>query len=76
MAETTAPVRIDPDLCVAHNGCRECVNVCAPHALDIVGGLAQLTNPDACDLNGACFEVCPVGAVVLLSRPSDGGTGT
>ncbi len=70
MAEAGLPVRVDPGLCVAHNGCRECVNVCAPHALDIVGGLARLVDPDACDLNGACFEACPVGAIALAVRPA------
>lgn len=68
MAGAAPALRIDADLCVAHNGCRECVNVCGPHALDIVGGLARLTDPDACDLNGACFEACPVGAIVLPVR--------
>ena len=65
MAETAPHVRIDPDLCVARNGCRQCVNVCGPHALDIVSGFARLTDPDACDLNGACYDICPVGAVIM-----------
>lgn len=70
MAEAAPHVRIDTGLCLAHNGCRECVNVCAPHALDIVERMARLVDPDACDLNGACFEVCPVGAVILPVRPA------
>ena len=68
MAGAAPQVRIDPGLCVAKYGCRECVNACGPHALDIVGSLARLTDPDACDLNGACFVACPVGAVALPIR--------
>jgi len=73
MADPAAKIRIDPNLCVAHNGCRECFNYCAPHALDIIDGLARLVDPDACDLNGACYEVCPVGAVIMPVTPADAG---
>ncbi|MGC8781394.1 MAG: ATP-binding protein [Anaerolineae bacterium] len=53
---------IDLQLCT---GCGDCVAVCRPHALALVGGKATLVRPDLCQYEGGCEPICPVGAIQL-----------
>lgn len=53
---------IDVFLCT---GCGECLEVCRPQALALVGGRAVLVRPDLCEYDGGCEPVCPQGAIQL-----------
>ena len=62
---------IDPGVCVAHRGveCRSCSDPCEPRAIRMrarVGGAAipQLETGN-CNGCGACYALCPVGAISL-----------
>jgi ferredoxin len=51
---------LDPEKCI---GCGLCTVVC-PHAvLELVNGLARITDRDACMECGACAQNCPTEAV-------------
>ena len=54
--------RIDLERC---DGCSWCVLVCPTGALSLVEGKAALTQPDLCEYDGACEEVCPNDALAL-----------
>jgi len=66
MKETTvsAPIlpEIDYRLCT---GCGDCIRVCAPQALALVGNKAVIAAPDLCEYGGSCEPACPVGAIQL-----------
>ena len=44
-------------------GCGDCVAVCQPQALALVGGKAQMARPELCEYDGGCEPVCPAGAI-------------
>ncbi|MCX7670979.1 MAG: ferredoxin family protein [Anaerolineae bacterium] len=65
---------IDPRLCT---GCGDCIAVCRPRALALVGGKAVLARPDLCQYEGGCEPICPVGAIqlpflIVFHEPSSG----
>lgn len=47
------------------NGCGDCLLVCTPHALALVGGKAVLARPDLCEYDGGCEPACQAGAIQL-----------
>lgn len=53
---------VDPGLCT---GCGICIDVCPHQALELVDGVAKLTQPEKCDGSGECVEACPVQAISL-----------
>jgi len=53
---------VDTGLCT---GCGICIDVCPHQALEIVDGVAKLTDPEKCDGAGGCVEACPVQAISL-----------
>jgi electron transfer flavoprotein alpha subunit len=53
---------VDAGLCT---GCGICIDVCPHQALEIVDGVAKLTDPEKCDGAGVCVEACPVQAISL-----------
>ncbi len=72
-AYTGAP-KIDGSRCVAHDGCRACVNECPVAALGFSGGTVSYDKA-ACIACGICVTTCPRGAVVnpVATPPRDRG---
>ncbi|TAK33781.1 MAG: hypothetical protein EPO21_11915 [Chloroflexota bacterium] len=60
-------LKIEPELCIADTGCRECVISCPDSALRVVDGLPRVVRVASCDEDDACVEscteLCPTGAV-------------
>jgi ferredoxin len=54
--------QIDPARCT---GCELCVKMCPQEVLGLVGRVAEVVNPAACEYSATCQEVCPTGAVSL-----------
>jgi len=44
-------------------GCGDCIPVCAPGALRLVGERLEFVNPDSCDYCGECEAVCSQDAI-------------
>ncbi len=59
-----APIlpEINHQLCT---GCGDCIPVCKPHALALVGGKAVIARPDLCEYEGGCEPTCSAGAIEL-----------
>ena len=53
---------IDLHLC---DGCGICIEICPTKALGLVGGKAEIVNPQACHYDAACEDHCPKGAIGL-----------
>jgi NAD-dependent dihydropyrimidine dehydrogenase PreA subunit len=51
---------IDPENCT---GCVACVDVCEPQSLQMVDGIAVLTQPDTCVSDEHCIEACATDAI-------------
>lgn len=51
---------LETDECI---GCGICVDACEQEALEIVGGVVELSNEDACIGCGDCVEECPMGCI-------------
>lgn len=64
MSDVLLP-RIDLERC---DGCSWCVRVCPTGALGLVEGKAALTQPDLCEYDGVCEQVCPNDALALPYR--------
>ncbi len=58
---TGAP-RVDPEVCVAGQGCRVCAVNCPAEALTWSEGVINY-DPNACVACGVCVTACPTGAV-------------
>ena len=54
--------KIDATKCI---GCELCVKLCPNQALAMLGKIAIVANPKACDYVGACQEICPTEAISL-----------
>ena len=54
--------QIDTAKCI---GCELCVKLCPNQALAMMGNVAVVANPKACDYVGACQEICPTQAISL-----------
>lgn len=52
-------LHIDAELC---DGCGDCVPLCPFSAIEISGGIAQIT--DNCTACSACIEACPKNAII------------
>ena len=63
---TSVPVVVDDDKCIAHKGCRVCVDVCPLDVLWIneITGKAQMKY-DECWYCMPCEKDCPTGAVTV-----------
>jgi len=55
------------------DGCANCVRVCLGGCYEISGGKARIKSLDKCMECGACWYVCPTGAIDFSWPP--GGTG-
>ena len=62
-------VRIEPELCIATTGCRECVISCPDRALQVIDGLPRVVRVELCETEPECVEdcaeLCPTGALVV-----------
>jgi MinD superfamily P-loop ATPase len=66
MKETDVSAPILPEIDHQHcTGCGDCIPVCEPQALALVGGKAVIAAPDLCEYEGGCEPACPVGAIQL-----------
>lgn len=54
---------IDRELC---NGCGYCIDACVFGVIALMHGKAVIVNPDQCESEGACVEVCPLFAVSMV----------
>ena len=61
MTSTVLP-EINAALCT---GCGDCLAVCAPHALELIGKKAVVARPDLCKYEGDCEPACRLGAIEL-----------
>ena len=61
---TSVPVSVDPQKCIAHKGCRVCVDVCPLDVLAIIEekGVAYMKY-DECWYCLPCETDCPTGAI-------------
>jgi len=61
---TGVPVSVDPETCIAHKGCRVCVDVCPLDvlAIDAEKGVAFMKY-DECWYCLPCEADCPTGAI-------------
>ena len=70
------PVIVADERC---KGCGLCVDVCAPHALELderfVNAMGhhvvRLVDPDACTSCAKCARVCPDAALTIYARPKE-----
>jgi NAD-dependent dihydropyrimidine dehydrogenase PreA subunit len=53
---------IDANACT---GCGICIDVCEPKVLELVDGIAKLTNSDTCNSCGSCVDACPLVAIAM-----------
>lgn len=53
---------IDANMC---SGCQECIYACGTNCLELVQGIAALTNPDRCGSDENCIAPCPSGAIEM-----------
>jgi len=60
MTERASLPVLDRARCTA---CGDCISVCAPGTLALVGGLLEFVKPDSCDYCGECEAVCSQGAI-------------
>ncbi len=78
---TSAPPGFKPVL-VAHErckGCGLCVDVCAPHVLELEVTLVnamghhpvRLVDPPGCTSCAKCARVCPDAALTIFARPKE-----
>jgi MinD superfamily P-loop ATPase len=44
-------------------GCGDCIPVCAPRVLALVGERLEFVKPDSCDYCGECEAICAEGAI-------------
>lgn len=51
---------IDLERCT---GCGLCEQLCPTQAVDVIGGRAVITRPDACNFCEVCESYCPTGAI-------------
>lgn len=51
---------IDPKRC---NGCGLCVKACPTGTLAMLGAVAVVAHPEACEYTGDCERICPVAAI-------------
>ncbi len=62
-------LKIEPELCIADTGCRECVISCPDRALQVVDGLPRVIRVGACEVDDdcveSCTELCPTGAATV-----------
>jgi NAD-dependent dihydropyrimidine dehydrogenase PreA subunit len=63
---TSVPVTVDEEKCIAHKGCRVCVDVCPLDvlAIDLERGAAYMRY-DECWYCMPCETDCPTGAVTV-----------
>lgn len=54
---------IDQELC---NGCGDCLDACLFGVITLAHGKALIVRPDRCESEGACAEVCPLLAVIMV----------
>jgi electron transport complex protein RnfB len=54
---------IDTALCI---GCELCIKLCPSQALAMVGEIAHVSAPEACNYTGVCQEICPTQAISLV----------
>jgi heterodisulfide reductase subunit A-like polyferredoxin len=52
---------IDQDLCT---GCKKCMEVCPPRAIEVHGNKARI-DAEYCEECGYCAPVCPVKALIV-----------
>jgi len=64
MALSVRP-NIDPGLCIADTGCRECILACPHNLLVLVGGKVRVLEREPCEPFWACFHVCPMAAITM-----------
>lgn len=62
MVEEIRLPQIDKELCT---GCGDCIVTCPTGALELVNGVAVVTEPAACNYCGECETICPVDAIAL-----------
>ena len=62
MAEEIWFPQIDKELCT---GCGDCIVICPTDALELVNGVAVITEPSACNYCAECEMICPVEAIAL-----------
>lgn len=68
------PVVVAPERC---KGCGLCIEVCAPHVLELDQRLVnamghhpvRLTDPGGCTSCAKCARVCPDAALEIFARP-------
>jgi 2-oxoglutarate ferredoxin oxidoreductase subunit delta len=73
---TFHPVVVADERC---KGCSLCVDVCAPHALELddrcVNAMGhhvvRLVDPDACTSCAKCARVCPDAVLTIYARPKE-----
>lgn len=56
---------IDTDTCI---GCGICCDACPQEVLEVVDGVATVTNEEACIACGDCLEECPMGSITEISE--------
>ncbi len=54
------------------DGCRRCVEACGPRSLQIVAGVAVLTDPESCGSEEHCIPVCAADAIRMDWVPASG----
>jgi len=60
MVEWSSLPALDRARCTA---CGDCIPVCAPGVLALVGGRLEFVKPDSCDYCGECEGICSEGAI-------------
>ena len=56
---------IDISLCIADQGCRECIIACPYDLLVLTSGGVGLSQGVPCEPFWACFHACPMAAITM-----------